>query len=158
MENDKVGCLIREARISKGYTQKDVAEKIGLTDKAVSKWECGKSFPDITLIGAISQILDIDVTMLVGVADNSREVALMMKELEKKIKIRLGITAVILLMVVTNILMRFLCSFSSYAFFLTALSNFIYFMAIIVGVTCLISSIFLIIKRKKMYDEDKSIK
>ena len=43
MDNTKMGELIRQARKAKGLTQKDVAEKLGITDRAVSKWERGVS-------------------------------------------------------------------------------------------------------------------
>ena len=43
MDNAKMGELIRDSRKEKGLTQKDVAEKLGITDRAVSKWERGVS-------------------------------------------------------------------------------------------------------------------
>ena len=43
MDNTKMGELIRQARKAKGLTLKDVAEKLGITDRAVSKWERGVS-------------------------------------------------------------------------------------------------------------------
>ena len=73
MDNEKIGRLIRDARVHKGYTQKELAERLGVSDKAVSKWECGRSFPDITLIESISHELELRVDQLVGVADSSKE-------------------------------------------------------------------------------------
>ncbi|CBK73146.1 Predicted transcription factor, homolog of eukaryotic MBF1 [Butyrivibrio fibrisolvens 16/4] len=95
MNNEKIGKLIKNARLSKGYTQKEIANKLGVTDKAVSKWECGKSFPDITMIESISRELGISVNQLVGVADNSKEEAVMLEKNEKKIKIRIMISIII---------------------------------------------------------------
>lgn len=43
MDNAKMGELIRDCRKEKGLTQKDVADKLGITDRAVSKWERGVS-------------------------------------------------------------------------------------------------------------------
>ena len=43
MDNVKMGELIRDSRKEKGLTQKDVANKLGITDRAVSKWERGVS-------------------------------------------------------------------------------------------------------------------
>ena len=45
----------------KNLTQKQLGEELGVTDRAVSKWENGKSFPDISLIEPLCQILDISV-------------------------------------------------------------------------------------------------
>ena len=45
MDNEKFGKLISEARKEKNLTQKEVAKLLNVTDKAVSKWERGKSYP-----------------------------------------------------------------------------------------------------------------
>lgn len=47
MDKEKMGKFISEARKKKGLTQKDLASIIYISDKAVSKWERGLSFPDI---------------------------------------------------------------------------------------------------------------
>ena len=46
----------------KNLTQKQLGEELGVTDRAISKWENGKSFPDISLIEPLCQILDISVS------------------------------------------------------------------------------------------------
>ena len=43
MEQEKIGKFILEIRKQKGLTQKELAEKIGVSDKTISKWECGVS-------------------------------------------------------------------------------------------------------------------
>lgn len=58
------GCFLAELRKEKGITQKELAEKLFVSDKAVSKWECGLSMPDITLLVPLSKILDVTVTEL----------------------------------------------------------------------------------------------
>lgn len=58
------GCFIAELRKERELTQKELAEKLFVSDKAVSKWECGLSMPDITLLVPISKILDVTVTEL----------------------------------------------------------------------------------------------
>ena len=60
----KTGKLIAQLRKEKGLTQKAVAEKLGVSPKAVSKWETGNGFPDITLVAEISEIFGIDVAKL----------------------------------------------------------------------------------------------
>lgn len=64
MDCIKVGRFIAERRKELGYTQNDVAEKPGLSDKAVSKWERGLSLPDITLFGEISNLLKCSISEL----------------------------------------------------------------------------------------------
>ena len=45
-----IGNKIKELRRSKGMSQKDIADKLGVTSQAVSKWENGKNLPDMTMI------------------------------------------------------------------------------------------------------------
>lgn len=59
MDNQEFGRRIAEARKKNGMTQKDLAERLDVTDKAVSKWECGKGFPEITLLPKLSRVLGI---------------------------------------------------------------------------------------------------
>ncbi len=64
------GKLIAELRKKAGYTQQSLAEVLGITDKAISKWERGISCPDISLLPKLSVLLDADIeALLSGVAD-----------------------------------------------------------------------------------------
>lgn len=60
----KTGRLIAELRHEKGLTQKEVAEKLGICAKTVSKWETGHGFPDVSLISKLSQIFGVDISKL----------------------------------------------------------------------------------------------
>lgn len=53
------GSFIKEKRAAKNYSQKDLAELLSVTEGAVSKWERGISYPDITMISDICHVLDI---------------------------------------------------------------------------------------------------
>ena len=59
MDKKKTGALIREARIKKNYTQSELGDLIGVSNKAVSRWENGDSFPDIGVLENLSNVLDI---------------------------------------------------------------------------------------------------
>ena len=61
MNQEKIGKFIAEARKKKNLTQQELADKLGLTYKAVSKWECGKGLPDVSLYKDICEILDISL-------------------------------------------------------------------------------------------------
>ncbi|MBE6865446.1 MAG: helix-turn-helix transcriptional regulator [Ruminococcaceae bacterium] len=50
MDIAKIGNFIKELRKEKGYTQKELAEKLHITDRAVSKWERGLSAPDLPML------------------------------------------------------------------------------------------------------------
>ena len=53
MEKKKFGSFIKESRLKKGLTQQELANLLYIDVSAVSKWERGVSFPDITLISSI---------------------------------------------------------------------------------------------------------
>ena len=61
MDKERTGQLITELRKEKGRTQKQLAEALNVTDKAVSKWERGLSFPDISMLEPISEVLGISI-------------------------------------------------------------------------------------------------
>lgn len=56
--------FLAELRKAKGYTQKELAEKLYVSDKAISKWERGLSMPDISLLIPLAEILEVSVTEL----------------------------------------------------------------------------------------------
>ena len=66
MNNQTIGNLISELRKEKGMTQRELAEKLNITDRAVSKWERGICCPDISLLEDLSKILDIPIHNLIS--------------------------------------------------------------------------------------------
>ena len=60
------GAAIRELRQQKNMTQLQLAQRLNVSDKAVSKWETGKGYPDITLLEAIADAFGISVTELIS--------------------------------------------------------------------------------------------
>ncbi|MBQ5592610.1 MAG: helix-turn-helix transcriptional regulator [Clostridia bacterium] len=61
MDNKKTGRFISQRRKELNITQKQLAEKLNVTDKAVSKWETGNGAPDIALLSSLSNALDVTV-------------------------------------------------------------------------------------------------
>jgi transcriptional regulator with XRE-family HTH domain len=66
MDTNTVGSFIAQLRKEKGYTQKELAEKLKVTDKAVSRWETGKGLPDTSLLKPLSDILGVSVGELLS--------------------------------------------------------------------------------------------
>ena len=60
------GAVIKELREKNRMTQFQLAEKLGVSDKSVSKWETAKGFPDITLLEPIARVFRISVTELIS--------------------------------------------------------------------------------------------
>ena len=61
-----MGEIIAERRKALGMTQKDLADKMNVTDKAVSKWERNLSLPDVASISTLADILELSVEELMG--------------------------------------------------------------------------------------------
>ena len=61
MDAEKIGKFICEKRKNLNMTQKDLSSKLHITDKAVSKWERGLSFPDITILIPLCEILNVSI-------------------------------------------------------------------------------------------------
>ena len=66
MDAKTTGRFIAELRKQKGYTQKELAEKIMVTDKAISRWETGKGLPDTSLLKPLGDILGVSVGELLS--------------------------------------------------------------------------------------------
>lgn len=64
MDQYVTGTIIRKLRESKHMTQSELAERLNVSDKAVSKWENGKGYPDISLIQPLADVLGISVIEL----------------------------------------------------------------------------------------------
>lgn len=64
MDQEKIGKFISSCRKEKGLTQAALAGKLGITDRAVSKWETGKSLPDASIMLELCGLLEIDVNEL----------------------------------------------------------------------------------------------
>ena len=64
MNQNKIGAFISERRKAKGWTQNQLAEKLGITDKAISKWETGRSMPDLSLFIPLCGLLKITLNEL----------------------------------------------------------------------------------------------
>lgn len=64
IDKEKFGVFLSQLRKEKGLMQKELAEKLYVSDKAVSKWERGLSIPDVALLVPLSEILGVTVTEL----------------------------------------------------------------------------------------------
>ncbi|MCR4924861.1 MAG: helix-turn-helix domain-containing protein [Clostridiales bacterium] len=73
MDKYVTGAVIRKLRENKKMTQEELAEKIFVSSKAVSKWETGQGFPDISLIESLAKALDISVIELLSGEDIRNE-------------------------------------------------------------------------------------
>lgn len=64
LDKEKFGKFVAKLRKEKGYTQKELAKQLSISDKAVSKWETGVTIPDVALLIPLSELLGVTVTEL----------------------------------------------------------------------------------------------
>lgn len=92
MEQEKVGKFIKEIRKRNNFTQKQFADKLGVTFQAVSKWENGKNIPDISLLKEISKMFDVNI-------DDILEGETTKRKNKKKLYLIIGIIALIIIII-----------------------------------------------------------
>ena len=66
MNQEKIGKFILELRKEKNMTQMELAEKIGVTDRAISKWENGRGMPDLSLLFPLCKELGVTINDLLS--------------------------------------------------------------------------------------------
>lgn len=109
MNQEKIGNFIAECRKKKKFTQFQLAEKLGITDKAVSKWETGKGLPDASIMINLCDELDISVNELLSgerlTQDNFQEkanenIVSMAKVADKNKKIKNKVVLIFFILIV----------------------------------------------------------
>ena len=99
MDREKTGALIAAARKERGLTQKELAERLHISDRAVSKWERGAGFPDVSLLEPLADALGLSVlNLLRGEEQETLEpegtvrhcLALLVRQTREKTRKRLG--------------------------------------------------------------------
>lgn len=111
MNKNEFGCFIKEKRLGRGYTQKELADILFIDTTAVSKWERGVSYPDITLIPDICKALDVTEHELIE-SSNDTEYRLVKSEAEKYTKLKNGIFFSFAIAYVAAVLVCFIVNIS----------------------------------------------
>lgn len=106
MDSEKVGNFIKEIRKKNGLTQKDLADKYGVTYQAVSKWERGLNLPDVALIKMMSDDFNISIEEIL----NGKEVP------KKKHKNIIILLIIILMIMISIIIILFIKANYSFKF------------------------------------------
>lgn len=124
MDNKTTGAFISATRKELNLNQKQLAEKLGVTDKAVSKWETGRSAPDIALLESLAKELGVSVVEILQGEKIEQEsfpaisdevVVTTMKKDKKKLKKAVIIAVSIMLSILLLLQINFYC----YHYFIT---------------------------------------
>ena len=66
MNQENIGKFIAELRKEKNMTQQELADKLMITDRAISHWENGRRLPDISLLKSLSEIFEVSITEILN--------------------------------------------------------------------------------------------
>ena len=165
MDNKKFGDFIKELRKEKQLTQKELGEKLNITDKAISKWERGLSFPDIAVLKDLAEFFEIDISELLNgergkkqeidiekaiqeAIENYKNIEEKKKEKVQKVKKRIGVISIIIFVFALILQIVYLIIFKrhNYEYVIDAL-EYIINQIMISSAT---SSIILLLKKKKI--------
>ncbi len=165
MDNKKFGDFIKELRKEKQLTQKELGEKLNITDKAISKWERGLSFPDIAVLKDLAEFFEIDISELLNgergkkqeidiekaiqeAIENYKNIEEKKKEKVQKVKKRIGVISIIIFVFALILQIVYLIIFKrhNYEYVIDAL-EYIINQIMILSAT---SSIILLLKKKKI--------
>lgn len=86
IDKQQFGTFVARLRKEKGWTQKDMAARLFISDKAISKWETGASLPDTALLIPLSELLEISVTELLMCRHMQQDDQLASPEVESIVK------------------------------------------------------------------------
>ena len=120
-----MGEIIAERRKALGMTQKDLADKMNVTDKAVSKWERNLSIPDVASIPTLAEILELSVEELMGSCEEkevSNELQNIIDLILKVIPLAMGV-ALFVCSLMNMLDSNPACGMTGIALFCLALSN-----------------------------------
>lgn len=121
MNNDRtIGLFIAELRKEKGLTQTQLAKKIHVTDKAISRWENNNTIPDIDTLRALCKVFDVTLDELYNCARINKKA----EKRKRRIKLTMLFTAIIIFLVsFLFLLLYFICNFNSVKFYILSLST-----------------------------------
>lgn len=94
MNTKKIGELIKKLRKEKGLSQQELADKLMVSPKTVSKWECSNGLPDITILKNLSEVLGVTIDELLDGNQNNKE------QNKKKSKVLLIVIICIILLII----------------------------------------------------------
>lgn len=101
MKKKTLGMMIASLRKENGMTQLELAEKMGVTDKAVSKWERDLSCPDINILPKLAEVFGISVDELMQIGteaqnEEKKEITPMIQMILKAVALAMGVGVAVL--------------------------------------------------------------
>lgn len=127
INKEKLGVFIAQLRKEKGFTQKELADRLFLSNKAISKWETGASMPDTSLLIPLADLLGVTVTELLTYQRMESQATMGNQEVESLVKTAITYTEEEQVKIFRNrrqsIIAYFICLFIACAETITLFSN-----------------------------------
>lgn len=130
MDAGKTGELIARLRREKGLSQKELAEMLSVTNKAISRWETGRGYPDIEILPELSRVLGISVQELLDGEQNPKPGQDVEKvceyaaqEKRRQNRIIMALAAVLVLMVLVRVVVEICCRLPDFVQSVTGSKN-----------------------------------
>lgn len=127
INKEKLGVFIAQLRKEKGFTQKELADRLFLSNKAISKWETGASMPDTSLLIPLADLLGVTVTELLTYQHMESQTTMGNQEVESLVKTAITYTEEEQVKIFRNrrqsIIAYFICLFIACAETITLFSN-----------------------------------
>lgn len=117
MNQEIIGKFISKERKNKNLTQKELADKLNISEKTISKWECGKGLPEVSLMQPLCKELNITVNELLnGAKDQKEDTAIIdyVKYERKQSNKKIIILTIVSILLITFILSTVIYFFNSY--------------------------------------------
>lgn len=89
MDSKKIETFIQEKRMDAKMTQEELASKLYVSNKTVSKWETGKGIPSVEMLEPLARILGVTIAEILSGEDEVKDVDVLIKELKNKKKKRI---------------------------------------------------------------------
>lgn len=101
MTEKSLGKIIAELRKENNMTQMDLAEKMCVTDKAVSKWERDISCPDIKTINKLAEIFNVDINILLNTKVNTKSIKThsIINQILSSVAVAMSVACIVLLLI-----------------------------------------------------------
>lgn len=119
MDQNKIGNFISTERKNKKLTQKELSEKLNISEKTISKWECGKGLPEVSLMKPLCKELDITITELLNGEKELKKakedgIINYMSYTKKKSKHKIVLISILFVLLITFILSTVIYFFNTY--------------------------------------------
>ena len=84
MDQQKTGCFLKELRKAKNLTQEQLAERLNISGRTVSRWETGNNMPDISLLVVLAEVYDVSIPEIIDGERKSETMEREVKEVAEK--------------------------------------------------------------------------